>query len=173
MSTNQHLALVLPEPDPATRRMSSVNLPALLFVAFVHGAESVARDSLRRFDEGLRARYSKARESGDEQRAAIFHWLQENSLYTQDAITIVLEGDSGQKQLQPEQSNRVLALLRTEHDRKTADPLVGTTRAAQHLAAAPSHFTTESTDPLVYLLESVRLAHGVGEAPGQDSVCNQ
>lgn len=173
MSTNQHLALVLPEPDPATRRMGSVNLPTLLFVAFVHGAESVARDSLRRFDEALRARYNKACESGDEQRAAIFHWLRENSLYAQEAITLALDGDSGQRHLQPEQSNRVLTLLRTEHDRKSADPLVSATRAAQHLAAAPSHFTTPSTDPLVYLLESVRLAHGVGEAPGQEDVCNQ
>lgn len=173
MSTNQHLALVLPEPDPSARRVSSVNLPVLLFVAFVHGAEAVSHDSLRRFDEALSARHDEANEQGDRQRAAIFHWLRENVRYTQQAISIALEGDSVQTHLQPEQSHQVLSLLRTERARKTADPLVGTARAAAHLAAAPSHFTASSTDPLVYLLESVRLAHGVGEAPGQDNVCNQ
>lgn len=172
MSTQYRLALVLPEQDPATRRYSTVYLPSLLFVAFVHGAESIADQSLDLLGDAVSARYEQANNQGDKQRAALFRWIWENALWTREAISVTLDPNTNDTCLRREQSDRILALVDDRASREAANPVFGTTRGARHLMECPMHFTTKSTDPIVHLLECVRLAHGVGSRPQHTDVCN-
>ncbi len=164
------LVLQLPHSNPL-RRVSSVNIPLLLFVAFATNETDPHRTIQPEWNERLCEAIKRAAQEGATERREVLGWLNASLEYARQGCEILL-ADLSDVHVDRDLVERIYN--RAERDTRP-HPCATTAQedsAAEHFRTAPRHFTRSITDPLVFTLEWIRLAKSVGSRSKLPDVCD-